>query len=99
VRLRPGHYRQRRVPRLRGRWRDGARRAGDAPALAAAAERLLRDDAERARLAEAGADLVRRRFHWDTTAALLEPRLEAYVAGPARYQQPPVDALAGEGAG
>ena len=72
---------------------------GDAPALAAAAERLLRDHAERARLAEAGAELVRRRFDWDNTAALLEPRLEAYVADPARYQQPPVDALAGEGAG
>jgi glycosyltransferase involved in cell wall biosynthesis len=72
---------------------------GDAPALAAAAERLLRDHTERARLAEAGAELVRRRFHWDTTAVLLEPRLEAYVADPGRYQRPPVDALAGEGAG
>jgi glycosyltransferase involved in cell wall biosynthesis len=71
---------------------------GDAAGLAAAAERLLRDDAERARLAGAGAELVRRRFDWDKTAALLEPHLEAYVADPARYQQPPVDAFAGESA-
>ena len=72
---------------------------GDAAGLAAAAERLLRDDAARARLAGAGAELVRRRFDWDNTAALLEPHLEAYVADPGRYQQPPVDAFAGEGAG
>jgi glycosyltransferase involved in cell wall biosynthesis len=72
---------------------------GDALGLAAAAERLLRDDARRARLARAGTELVRRRFDWDNTAALLEPRLEAYVADPARYQRPPVDAVAREGAG
>jgi glycosyltransferase involved in cell wall biosynthesis len=72
---------------------------GDPAALAAAAERLLRDDAARTQLAAAGADLVRRRFDWDSSAALLEPRLEAYVADPARYQRPPVDALARDGAG
>jgi glycosyltransferase involved in cell wall biosynthesis len=71
---------------------------GDPAALAAAAERLLRDDRERARLAAAGAELVRRRFDWDHTAALLERRLEAYVSDPARYQRAPADALAGEGA-
>jgi glycosyltransferase involved in cell wall biosynthesis len=71
---------------------------GDATALAAAAERLLRDDGGRTRLAAAGAELVRRRFDWDTTAALLEHHLEAYVADPARYQRAPSDALAGEGA-
>jgi glycosyltransferase involved in cell wall biosynthesis len=71
---------------------------GDPVALAAAAQRLLRDDGGRARLAAAGAELVRRRFDWDHTAALLERRLEAYVSDPARYQQAPADALAGEGA-
>jgi glycosyltransferase involved in cell wall biosynthesis len=71
---------------------------GDAVALAVAAERLLRDDRGRTRLAAAGAELVRRRFDWDTTAALLERHLEAYVADPARYQRAPSDALAGEGA-
>jgi glycosyltransferase involved in cell wall biosynthesis len=70
---------------------------GDPAALAAAAERLLRDDAERARLASAGAQLVRRRFDWDNTAAALERHLDAYVADPCRYQRAPVDALAGEG--
>jgi glycosyltransferase involved in cell wall biosynthesis len=72
---------------------------GDPAALAAAAERLLRGDAERGRLAAAGAELVRRRFDWDNTAALLERHLEAYVADPGRYQRAPVDALAGEGPG
>ncbi|MGH9227185.1 MAG: glycosyltransferase family 4 protein [Acidimicrobiales bacterium] len=71
---------------------------GDAAALAAAAERLLRDDVGRTRLAAAGAELVRRRFDWDNTAALLERHLEAYVADPDRYQRPATDALAEKGA-
>jgi glycosyltransferase involved in cell wall biosynthesis len=72
---------------------------GDPGALAAAAERLLRDEAERSRLALAGMALVRARFDWDNTAALLETRLEAYLAEPERYQRPPADMLAGEGTG
>jgi glycosyltransferase involved in cell wall biosynthesis len=72
---------------------------GDPAALAAAAERLLRSDAKCARLAGAGAELVRRRFDWDNTARILERHLAAYVADPARYQRPPADALAGEGTG
>jgi L-malate glycosyltransferase len=72
---------------------------GDPAGLAAAAELLLQDDAERARLADAGSALVRRRFDWDNTAALLERHLEAYVAEPDRYQRAPADALAGEGPG
>ncbi len=67
---------------------------GDPAALAGAAEQLLRDDARRARLADAGSALVRRRFDWDNTAALLERHLGAYVADPARYQQAPADDLA-----
>jgi glycosyltransferase involved in cell wall biosynthesis len=65
---------------------------GDPGGLANAAERLLRDAAERTRLSAAGAELVRSRFDWDRTAALLERRLEAYAADPVRYQRPPVDA-------
>jgi len=65
---------------------------GDPKGLADAAERLLRDATERTRLAAAGTELVRSRFDWDRTAALLESRLEAYVSDPARYQRPPVDA-------
>ena len=72
---------------------------GDPSALAEAAERLLRDDAGRARLAAAGAELVRRRFDWDHTAALLEPHVEAYVADPTRYQREPADDLAQEASG
>jgi glycosyltransferase involved in cell wall biosynthesis len=72
---------------------------GDSAGLAAAVERLLRDDAQRAGLAAAGAELVRQRFDWDHTAAVLERRLEAYVADPARYQQPSIDDLAREHAG
>ena len=71
---------------------------GDPAALAIAAERVLSDDAARTRLAAAGTELVRRRFDWDNTAALLEPRLEAYLADPPRYQGPPIDALAQESA-
>jgi len=72
---------------------------GDSAGLAGAAERLLRDDGERDRLAAAGSELVRRRFDWDNTAAVLERRLEAYVADPARYQRAPADAIAQEHAG
>ena len=70
---------------------------GDPTALAVAADRLLRDGATRTRLADAGSELVRGRFDWDNTAAVLERHLEAYVADPARYQRAPGDALAGEG--
>jgi glycosyltransferase involved in cell wall biosynthesis len=72
---------------------------GDPMALAVAAERLLRDGAARTRLADAGSEIVRSRFDWDNTAAVLEPYLEAYVADPERYQRPPVDAVAPEGVG
>jgi glycosyltransferase involved in cell wall biosynthesis len=61
---------------------------GDWAGLADAAERLLRDDALRTRLAGAGTDLVRRRFDWDNSAAVLEEHLEAYLADPDRYQRP-----------
>jgi glycosyltransferase involved in cell wall biosynthesis len=67
--------------------------------MATAAEQLLSDDARRARLAEAGAELVRKRFDWDNAAAVLEPHLEAYVAEPQRYQRPPADVLALDDAG
>jgi glycosyltransferase involved in cell wall biosynthesis len=72
---------------------------GGPRALADAAERLLQDVTERTRLAAAGAELVRRRFDWDRTAALLESRLEAYTADPVRYQRPPVDVLPCDGPG
>ena len=72
-------------------------RPGDPLALAMAAERLLGDGAARTRLAASGSDLVRSRFDWDNAAAVLESRLEAYLADPARYQRAPGDALAGEG--
>ena len=72
---------------------------GDASGLATAAERLLGDDALRSRLAQAGAELVRKRFDWDNAAAVLEPHLEAYIADPQRYQRPPADALALEDTG
>jgi glycosyltransferase involved in cell wall biosynthesis len=70
---------------------------GDPIALAVAAERLIRDGAIRTRLAASGSELVRSRFDWDNTAAVLEPRLEAYLADPGRYQKAPGDALAEEG--
>jgi L-malate glycosyltransferase len=72
---------------------------GDPAALAAAAERLLGDDTARARIADAGAALVGRRFDWDNTAAVLERRLEAYVADPGRFRQAPADPLVREDAG
>jgi glycosyltransferase involved in cell wall biosynthesis len=70
---------------------------GDPMALALAGERLLRDGAARTRLAASGSELVRSRFDWDHAAAVLESRLEAYLADPAAYQRAPGDALAGEG--
>jgi glycosyltransferase involved in cell wall biosynthesis len=72
---------------------------GDAAGLAAAAEQLVRDDDRRARVAAAGSGLVRDRFDWDNTAAVLGPYLEAYVADPERYQRPPADVVALEDAG
>jgi glycosyltransferase involved in cell wall biosynthesis len=72
---------------------------GDPIPLAAATERLLRDEGERSRLAHAGTALVRARFDWDNTAALLEARLDAYLADPKRYQRAPANLLAGEGTG
>ena len=72
---------------------------GDAAGLGAAAGRLLDDEAWRARLADAGSELVRRRFDWDNTAAVLEPLLEAYISDPVRYQRPAADALTRQEAG
>ena len=63
----------------------------DPPALAAAIERLLDDDALRRRLAEAGERFVRR-FDWDLAAREVERHLDAYVADPAAYRHPPRDA-------
>jgi glycosyltransferase involved in cell wall biosynthesis len=62
---------------------------GDWAGLADAAERLLSDDTLRTRIAEAGAQLVRRRFDWDNTSEVLEARLRAYVADPQRFQRAP----------
>jgi hypothetical protein len=59
---------------------------------------LLRDDAERTRLADVGSALVRSRFDWDDTVALLEPPLDAYIADPVRCQRPSVDFLARDSA-
>lgn len=64
---------------------------GDWAGLADAVDRLLRNEAMRARLASTGAELVRHRFDWDNSAAVLETHLEAYIADPQRYQQPPID--------
>jgi glycosyltransferase involved in cell wall biosynthesis len=72
---------------------------GDASGLATAAEQLLRDDARRTRLAAAGSQLVRERFDWDNTAAMLEQHLDAYVADPTRYQGAPADVFAVEDTG
>jgi glycosyltransferase involved in cell wall biosynthesis len=64
---------------------------GDWAGLAHAAERLLRDDELRLQLASAGAELVRDRFDWDSSAAVLAARLEAYIADPEGYQRPATD--------
>ena len=47
--------------------------------------RLLRDDAERLRLATAGREFVRR-FDWDESARRLEQLLVAYAADPGSYR-------------
>ena len=70
---------------------------GDPVGLADAVQRLLGDASLRTRLAHAGADLVRGRFDWDNTAAVLEPHLEAYVADPERYRQAPAALVGQEG--
>ena len=46
---------------------------------------LLRDDAERLRLASAGQEFVRR-FDWDESAGRLEALLAAYAADPGRFR-------------
>jgi glycosyltransferase involved in cell wall biosynthesis len=70
---------------------------GDPVGLADAVQRLLVDAPLRTRLAHAGADLVRGRFDWDKTAAVLEPHLEAYIADPERYRRPPAALVGQEG--
>jgi glycosyltransferase involved in cell wall biosynthesis len=65
---------------------------GDADALARAVVHLLDHEADRIRLAEAGARHVQR-FTWDTSAELLERHLRAYVDTPSRYQHPPGPSL------
>jgi glycosyltransferase involved in cell wall biosynthesis len=55
--------------------------------LAACVERLLKDDIQRARLAQAARRFVRR-YDWDVTATRVEEFLEEYGAEPSRYQQP-----------
>jgi L-malate glycosyltransferase len=72
---------------------------GDRAGLADAVERLLGDDTLRTRIAEAGAELVRRQFDWDNTAAVLDAHLENYMADPERYRQAPADPVAPEQAG
>jgi glycosyltransferase involved in cell wall biosynthesis len=69
---------------------------GDWAGLAHAAERLLGDDELRGQLASAGSRLVRQRFDWDNSAAVLSARLEAYIANPEHYQRPPIDVARSE---
>lgn len=71
---------------------------GDVDQLAAHVEALLRDDAERIRVATAGQAYVQR-FRWDRAAELLEGHLERYLTDPAAFRQPPLDdrATSGEG--
>lgn len=71
---------------------------GDAAGLADAADELLLDDVRRTALADAGARLVRTTFDWDNTAAVLEACLEAYLADPPHYQQPPAGVATSKGA-
>jgi glycosyltransferase involved in cell wall biosynthesis len=56
----------------------------DAAGLAAQMVRLLRDDAERRRIAELGRRFVAR-FDWDRAGEALEAELEAYLADPDAY--------------
>jgi L-malate glycosyltransferase len=67
---------------------------GDWAGLADATERLLGNDALRTRIADAGAQLVRRRFDWGKTAELLEARLRTYMADPGRFQRAPAGPVA-----
>ena len=55
--------------------------------LATYVERLLKDDVQRVRLAQAAMRFVRR-YDWDVTATRVEEFLEEYGAEPSRYQQP-----------
>lgn len=71
---------------------------GEVGALADAVDELLRDDEQRWRLAEAGAQLVRERFDWDHTAEVLEAHLESYARDPARYRRPPAEVAVRTGA-
>ena len=59
----------------------------DVDALAGNVVRLLTDDVQRVRLAEAGNEYVRR-FDWDESAAVLEGFLHRYRADPERYRKP-----------
>jgi glycosyltransferase involved in cell wall biosynthesis len=58
---------------------------GPATGLATCVERLLRDDVQRVRLAQAGSRFVRR-YDWDDSARQVEAFLEEYGAEPSRYQ-------------
>lgn len=60
-------------------------------ALADAIDALLDDEPRRLRLAQAGAEHVRR-FDWDVAAERLEGHLERYLTDPAALQAPPSDA-------
>jgi glycosyltransferase involved in cell wall biosynthesis len=70
---------------------------GDIEQLTDHVETMLRDDAERLRLAAAGVEHVQQ-FRWDRAAELLEGHLERYIADPAAYQLAPLaDVTASEG--
>ncbi len=60
---------------------------GDVDELARHVVRLLRDDDERVRLAEAGRTFVKR-FEWDLSAEMLEAFLERYQADPVGFGRP-----------
>lgn len=63
---------------------------GDHEAMARETESLLGDDERRRAIATTGEQFVRR-FEWDRSAAILEARLEEYLADPPAYQRPPAD--------
>jgi glycosyltransferase involved in cell wall biosynthesis len=65
---------------------------GDSAGLADAIESLLRDDARRITMAEAGAAYTKR-FTWDRVGEFAEAHLLRYVADPERFQQPPGPSL------
>jgi L-malate glycosyltransferase len=58
---------------------------GNGTGLATYVERLLRDDVQRVRLAQAGRRFARR-YDWDDSARRVERFLEEYGAEPSRYQ-------------